>query len=76
MIKATVKDESELKSLETQKGYQVHFGEGDEAIVGGSHLILIGGAWTDYESYMKAVEEAEAERLKAEMEKRDGDATI
>ena len=61
MIKAIVKDESELKSLETQSGYQVHFEEGDEAIVGGTHLILIGGVWVDYEAYMKA----EAERLKA-----------
>jgi len=64
MIKATVKDEAELKSLETQKGYQVHFEEGDEAIVGGVHIILIGGAWADYEAHMKA----EAERLKAEAE--------
>ena len=68
MIKAIVKDESELKSLETQSGYQVHFEEGDEAIVGGTHLILIGGVWVDYEARMKAVEEAEAERLKAEAE--------
>ena len=60
MIKAVVKDESELASLETQDGYQVHFEEGDEAIVGGTHIILIGGAWTDYEAHMKAVEEAEA----------------
>jgi hypothetical protein len=65
MIKATVKDEAELRSLETQKGYQVHFGEGDEAVVGGAHLILIGGAWTDYEAHMKA----EAERIKAEEKK-------
>jgi hypothetical protein len=69
MIKAIVKDEAELKSLETQKGYQVHFGEGDEAIVGGVHIILIGGAWADYEAHMKAIQEAEAERIKAEEKK-------
>ena len=60
MIKAIVKDESELRPLETQRGYQVRFEEGDEAIVGGVHLILIGGTWVDYEAHMKAVEEAEA----------------
>ena len=76
MIKAIVKDESELEALKTQPGFPIQFFEGDEAIVGGAHLILIGGVWADYEAYMKAVEEAEAERLKAEMEKLDGDATI
>ena len=68
MIKAVVKDEIELVSLETQDGYRAHFEEGDEAIVGGVHIILIGGTWADYEAHMKAVEEAEAERLKAEAE--------
>lgn len=69
MIKATVKDEAELRSLETQKGYQVHFEEGDEAIVGGVHIILICGAWVDYEAHMKAIQEAE--RLKDEAEDRN-----
>ena len=68
MVKAIVKDEAELKSLETQMGYQVHFGEGDEAIVGGVHLILVGGVWADYEAHMKALEEDEKARLKAEAE--------
>lgn len=62
MIKAIVKDESELKSLETQRGYQVRFDEGDEAIVGGTHLILIGGVWVDYEARMKAEAEAKNEQ--------------
>lgn len=61
MIKAVVKDESELVSLETQDGYQVRFEEGDEAIVGGVNLILIGGEWTDKEEYdKKKLEEAMA----------------
>lgn len=61
MIKAVVKDESELVSLETQDGYRVRFEEGDEAIVGGVNLILIGGEWTDKEEYdKKKLEEAMA----------------
>ena len=66
MIKAIVKDEAELKSLETQKGYQAHFEEGDEAVVGGVRLILIGGKWVDYEARMKAIAEAEIAKAKAE----------
>ena len=61
MIKAVVKDESELVSLETQDGYRVHFEEGDEAIVGEIHLILIGGEWIGKEEYdKKKLEEAMA----------------
>ena len=66
MIKAIVKDESELKSLETQKGYQAHFGEGDEAVVGGVRLILIGGVWVNKAEYDKKL--AEEAKAKAEAE--------
>ena len=63
MLKAIVKDEAELKSLETQKGYQVHFEEGDEAIGGGIRLIFINGSWQDkgeYDAKVAAAEKARA----------------
>ena len=61
MIKAIVRDESELEALKTQPGFPIQFFEGDEAIVGGVGLILIGGEWIDKEAYdKKKTEEAMA----------------
>ena len=66
MIKAIVSSLEELNGLpEAEVGYKPVYEQGDEAVVGGAHLILIGGAWTDYEAHMKA----EAERIKAEEKK-------
>lgn len=61
MLKAIVRDESELEALKTQLGFPIQFFEGDEAIVGGVDLILIGGEWIDKEAYdKKKTEEAMA----------------
>lgn len=61
MLKAIVSSQDEFDGLQKGPGYHPTFDEGDEAIVAGVSLILVGGAWVDYEAYMKA----EAERLKA-----------
>ena len=70
MIKAIVASQDEFDGLQNGPGYHPTFDEGDEAIVAGVSLILVGGVWVNKAEYDKRMaEEAEAKaKAKAEAE--------
>ena len=66
MIKAIAASQDEFDGLQTGPGYHPTFDEGDEAIVAGVSLILVGGVWVNKAEYDKKL--AEEAKAKAEAE--------